>query len=265
MEENQPTTKSANFGIKDFGSYIPILSAAIVSFSLLKLSLYYKAFNLPISNFISLGELGILISDDIFLFIFYVSVPIILIYAVVRGILPETPKDIIIHDPQPILFGQRELLFLKKTQKSRKKMNLFIISMVAVFYGIFLFMTIKDGITTTSLTAIIGSAFFGTIFSVSSNTEGMMNNKLFFSVLTLLITVSVVTYTTESETFEVRFEGKYKGTTIYRKEAAPFISTDNDFYIGKTEKFLFIYHLAENHTTVITMEDVKQIDLKIHE
>jgi hypothetical protein len=54
--------------------------------------------------------------------------------------------------------------------------------------------------------------------------------------------------------------GKFNGTKIYTADST-YTSTDSSYFIGKTEKYVFIYNTKNKYTRIIPSESVLKIDL----
>ena len=79
-----------------------------------------------------------------------------------------------------------------------------------------------------------------------------------FSFMSVFVFASSVRLTTDITSIET---GKYKGTIITTSDIT-YISNDSTYFIGKTEKYVFIYKSKENGTLVIPTESVKQMFIK---
>src|SRR6186713_2761629 len=60
--------------LQKFWNSIPQLSIAIIILAIIKMTLYYYNFDVPIKYFIGISELGLLIADDLLIYIPFLGV-----------------------------------------------------------------------------------------------------------------------------------------------------------------------------------------------
>jgi hypothetical protein len=59
-------------------------------------------------------------------------------------------------------------------------------------------------------------------------------------------------------------KGKYVGTKVITEDST-YISTNNNYYIGQTSNYVFIFNKKQNQSTIIPVSNIKRIELLIKE
>lgn len=198
---------------------------------LVKLFTYYKLFGIYIFEFIDIKEVLILFVSNLF---GYFLVFGIIAIAFIRLPILEMFKYSI-----PVIFSIGSVIYFA----SRKNVLFFdLLTMNILFWLIFLIVReLLLPIDSSNLT-----------FERISNYTLLI---LFFS----LIVYSIAN--TLTEFYKVKHRFYYSGTKIiYTHEE--FHSTNEKYYIGKTEKFVFIYDSRAKTTEVIPTSEVKKIIFK---
>lgn len=230
--------------MKKLGISIAELSVIILLYGLLKLIFYYSFFGISITNFITISEIGLLISEDLLIIIPLCSVFIIMWVSFVKAAEEEweirRPKKFAFH---PINFSYQLSFF-----------TLFSILMYWIFFGR---MYPKSIIIYTVVSVVISLVLlFYKRFQVLKENS------------TLLTFVLIVLFATESILFSTAFQlkdtfkGKYDKTTLVTKDLAVFISSDSVAYIGKTENYIFFYRKKLRTTEIIPVSEIKSF--RIH-
>jgi hypothetical protein len=82
-------------------------------------------------------------------------------------------------------------------------------------------------------------------------------NIVFFSTSLL---VGIILYSG----FSARFarNGHYNGTFIHLKDDRCYTSNDSLFFIGKTEKYIFLHNKKDTSNMIIDVDDIKTFILK---
>jgi hypothetical protein len=221
--------------------HIPILTALIIVIGIIKLTLFYQNFSVPIKYFVGFSEVATTVADDLLF--------LLLIYAVLKTI------ELLFKDVKPnfTLFS------------SLDRLNL--------FYSV-LFVIINVGLLIWGILEkeyyrkIVNSAYiyfflFLTLIQTKFAKEYFEKNKEFLFILYffLLSLLSIVNMTSREIKSVVR--GKYKGTTIVTNDTT-YISTDSSYYIGQTEKYVFLYSTSK-HCIILPISTIQRLDIYTNE
>ena len=221
--------------------HIPILAALIIVIGIIKLTLFYQNFSLPIKYFIGFSEIATTVADDLLF--------LLLIYAILKTI------ELVFRDVKPnfTLFS------------SQDKLNL--------FYSV-LFVIINVGLLIWGVLEkeyyrkIVNSAYsyfflFLTLMQTKFAKDFFDKNKDFLFILYffLLALLNIVNIT--SREIKAVIKGKYKGTTIVTNDTT-YISTDTSYYIGQTEKYVFLYSTSK-HCVILPISTIKKLDIYTNE
>lgn len=220
---------------------IPLLTALIIIIGIIKLTLFYHNFSLPINHFISISEIANTVAGDLLFFFLF--------YAVLKTI------EIIAKDVKPgfTLFSSND-----KTNLLFSLLFVFI-NIGLVIWGLFE----KEYYRKIVHDAYIYFFFFITLMQTKLGKEFIVKNKDFSLILYLfaLSLVGVVNIT--SREIKSVINGKYKGTKIVTTDTV-YISNDTTFYIGQTDKNLFLYN-SSKHCIVVPISTIKLLDIYINE
>ena len=74
----------------------------------------------------------------------------------------------------------------------------------------------------------------------------------------IVITVLLI-FTTYSEIYSVKYGKKYFRTTFVVGNVK-YVSDSSQYYIGKTNNYLFYFYEKEKRTVVFPMSDIKEIE-----
>jgi|GEM_PF-6346335 len=242
---------TSNTNTFKLGISIAQISVMVIVLSILKQVLYYKNFNVPIESFLDLSGLGLIISADIvtlFPFVLFVALFLSLLFAWARS---HEKKQLVLNkenNKKPAQISQKFLI------------GLLVLSMaIPAILGIvktsnFYYMAVKN----------IGSIFiYGSLILVAVFTlfykDKSMSLAVTLSTLSFFIGIFFFKLGTDIAHAEI---GSYKGTEIYVGDKPPLISNDSTFYIGKTDKYIFIYDKHSKSTTVLPSETITKIVLK---
>lgn len=270
--------------LKQISSLIPIFSVIIIILGISSQLLYYSNFNLPIKYFIGLSELGLVVADDLLTII-----PISIIYLGIvffiqwvfftvaykfgaRRINNLIKKLVASNDYNEItkeryqkyydalIAKSNTFSFYPKDLKTNKVIFLMLIfgllgtSMTSYletennYSKTFLIGNLL--ITTFLVPALLTNSFKTELFSTCNRIQGLM----YIYVLTYFVLMFTGT--------EIKKlgKGKYNGTKIITADTT-YISTLNNYFIGKTEKYVFIFNVKEKSTTIIPTESVSKMEI----
>ncbi len=221
---------------------------------IIKETLYYANFNLPIHYFISLSEIGTLISSNVIFTVPYMI--LILLYIEYRNY-------------------KREKIKSSQIGNSEKKKK--IVEVIELCYFILLALTLL-AVTAKMIFNLIRSKSYADdlyylsvivlfIFSVilvvfqkffTQYYEAASIKRLGFATMIFL---SLIFGSTSFEINETT-QGRYTGTIIQTKDSSIYISTKTSYFIGKTDKYIFYFNSKDTSNSIIPVDDVIKFKLK---
>jgi len=207
---------------------ITLLSGILLTGALLKVYLYYKFFGLYIFEFINIGEVLILFIGNLMAYFILLLAIFILI------LLYHNFTSIWTYS---LLSMFTVGLFINFILRKRILLHELIIQVAFLWAAFFLINLIFDQLFVSASTDSGDYLILGTIF------------------------ISVAFYSIASaynEYYKVK-QKKYYAKTILILKDDEMKSNDRSYYIGKTEKFIFIFHSEEKMVDVIPVSSVKKI------
>jgi hypothetical protein len=226
--------------IKRIIGQIPLYTALILIIGIIRLTLYYQNFSVPIKYYIGFSEIATSIADDLLLFLLF--------YGLLKGI------EILVKDMRPGL----------GSSMNEKTSHIFPIIMILGNTGLFVWNLLeKEYYLRLVCLTLIYFLLFISILGTKFAKEFISRNKdvafiLFFFILTLVNMV----ISTSSEIRRVS-RGKFAATRIITNDST-YISNDTSYFIGQTEKYVFFYY-ASKHCLIIPTSTVKILDIRIRQ
>lgn len=237
FEEKKETKFKTVLGI------LPQFSILILLLSLVNQIIYYKRFALPIKYFTGFSELGLLVSDDLFLTVLGLFFLIYYGYQYYSDI--SVPKS-------------------KTKEKKASDINPILIFSILVIIIFSLFISqsyVKDYSLKLLLWFFIFFFFAAVIFHLWLTLERtILGDRLALIVGVTSLTIASLLAVTGFNIERVE-DGKYDGTII-KTEDSSYVSNRESFFIGKSEKYVFIYNTKDTSTLVIPTESIKQMRIK---
>jgi len=222
--------------------HIPLLTVLIIILGVVKLTLFYHNFSVPIKYFLGITEIAITIADDLLFFI--------LIYVVIRAV------EIVMKEIKPNF--SLIPLFSSKDFSVYFTNSLFLIINLAIIIWIFLEKEYHRKIVAYTYAHFF---FLITVMQTKKAKDFFDNNKE-LRIILYFFAIGLVTVVTMAST-EISWvaNGKYKGTKITTNDTT-YVSTDSSYYLGQTENYIFFY-VDQNHYIAIPASTVKRLDMRI--
>ncbi len=239
--EKIPETNGGKF--KDASSLLPLFTIIVIVLGVMKQILYYKNYNLPIKYFLGLSELGLIISEDLLLI-----VPLMLV-----GVI--TIRFFATKEPQ------------QKIHKSRKKISSGIFEKLFFLFGLAYSVFVFLYFNSYSMKLFGASLFLGTLCLVPFTFSRDFRCQLFPKVndqAAFISFIGLTIFMTFRTAFEIRavdVNHKYTGTIIKTVDSI-YISNDSSYFIGKTDKYIFIYNKKKEATSIIPSDKITNIFMK---
>ena len=224
----------------------PLFAAFIIITGVLQEYVYYSYFNVPISYFISLSEIGVIISSDL---LFIVPTSVFIIYTILTRANRSIPLS---------KFGKLSY----KLDKIWEKIVFGVVVAAVLFYYAYQPSSFRFMIAVLyflSIMIMFSFVFFRSRISAIIGYLGITLKEYYILVGMILVTSSVGIKANDDIRFVLNH--KYLGTKIVTKDTT-YISDSTSFFIGKTDKFLFFYSMKDSSTTILPTESIIKIFLK---
>lgn len=215
------------------------LSIAILILGLLKLIVYYNNFNVPIKYFLGLSELWLVISDDL---LFAAPTIFLTFYASHKIVDIPTNKE-------RMGFSKKDLF---------EKVFLIIFIIIGLFLVARLFFTKTYYETSINLLTLFLFAFM--FIAIFNETFFSVSLKKYFPIFSISLIIFLVLLRGVLDIRSVE-HGRYNGTRIVT-EKKTYISNDSAYFIGKTEKYIFIYNKPSKSTLILPMDLVIELEIR---
>jgi len=244
--------------IKKFTESIAVFSVVIVLFGLVKQYVYYLRFDVPIKYFITISELGAIVSDDLLIVGLAVSIILFGIYLSIDYSIPIEEIEKQNRNRKELLEKLRTTNPTKYREIVRSKKWLIILLFIGCLAGA-IFMK-SYGTKLILVTVLIMLApYFMLVFN-SDRLYSYLSGQLNYIYLTIVLSVIAYMSFLAVQISSVE-NGRFTGTIIKTADST-YISTKDSYFIGKTEKFIFFYDSKTNATTIIPADNVTIISLK---
>jgi len=245
--------------------YAPYLGSLIIFLGVCRLSVFYGSFNVNIVPFLEFSEILTSFLDLLVLFI------VMAIYSIIQNFMMETKSS---QETQQTRVQKlyEQTSFLKRLKfyfYVFSEMFFFVLIISVVFFVFKHFFntefTNKDYIRFLTLYLLLVGYLMLQYeiqikhhFHHSSTRQRMVTSASMY----LLLMVSIVWLFATYQADRIKVYKSTKGMTLLFTDAPNFVSTENDYYIGKTQKYVFVYHEKTKTTDVIPVERVKQMIFK---
>lgn len=243
--------------IKKIGEYIATFSLLIIVLGIIKQMLYYMRFNLPVKYFINLSEIGLLISDDLLLVGTFISLISI-------GLLINPKKMSWVEQSVYIdkIEDQYKNLDLNTKRKVKRLTFFQVITYVILGISFFLIWGLGNDYITKmfGIVGLIASILSFILEFYKKLIYKHLSQSNFFAISILSFFLMFIVAKTGYDVEKVE-KGKFTGTTVVTNDTT-FVSTSLSYFIGKTEKYLFIYNTKDSSTEILPAESIKEIRLK---
>jgi hypothetical protein len=249
--------KSDSF-LKSISIVIPLLVIA----GLVNQVVYYRFFNINITDFLNSGEVLILFSDDILFYVLFIAIFFMVAILVMADFVGKGQR----------VKAHRKFLKFVKTESifDRLVMELYRarvnwISWLVILVMIYL--TEEKQIFDMPLLVVLVDfgATMVRFFALELKRELRIKGELkkddrsfdqFFSMFTLSLSVLLMWSIYEAR--DVKFKYKFINTSFVVNDI-PVLSDSSSFYIGKTHDYLFFYEKPKDRTVVYPMSSVSQL------
>ena len=233
------------------------VSVLIILFGVIRETMYYNSFNIPIRYFMELSEMGLVTLD--YLPILLLVIGITAFFSLLINTNFQHSTDKLINRTKGVL-RKKILLFFKK---QFSQIRTIVISLIGFFMSVDIAMLIIHNFTITlnaKLMLFLAMTLIIPIFVFAFH-QGLKrtNVNVILNIFFVLILLYFSTYKTLRDISNSN-SGKYTGTRIYTDDTV-YVSNDSSFYIGKTAKYVFIHDVIKSVNAIIPTEKIKKIIL----
>jgi hypothetical protein len=245
-------------------SYLPFLGSLVIFLGMARLIFYYSSFGIKIVTFLEFSEILTSFFDILIVAVVMILLAFIQDFLVMNKIDREEKAE-----AQQQIFDESN--FWKRLLKYFKYHDTYFYSSLTLFMVYWGWSFFNNIITYETLLLIplmyLGVMTFLILFTEIDIKHRKLNSsksvrRLYnILMLSLFILISLVVMTRQ-EVANVKDNKSFFGTTIRFNTDSTFISDSSNYYIGKTQSYLFIYHERIKSVDVIPIREVKQITFK---
>ena len=261
MDDKKNNKTNNEFKINQYLIYI---GPFLIFLGMVRLITFYNSFGVPITSYLDLSEIITSFFDIIIL------VVIIFLYSSIQNFLANSKED--------------ADKVNKKRQAVLNEVNSFKICLLYVkylnsliIYG-FLFITgcivahyYFNWISAFAIFILAGVFIFLLVFiivqveierkHIQFNSTANRKRIILFMLYFLVFTIGVVQYSS-FQASQIKNTKSTFGVSITLDNDNIFVSDSSNYFIGKTQNYVFIYHEKESKTDIIPMSRIKQITIK---
>jgi hypothetical protein len=238
---------------------IPYIGTFLIFLGMLKLTIYYNAFNIKINHFLEITEVLTAFFNDLIFVSVTFAVVILINFLMITD--SELQTDNKFHNDYV-----NEKSLKKRIVAWLKKLSLLLICDI-----LFLVMWIvskilhKNILSSTSLWVGINVQFVLMFLLIEYKRKHFivynrpLGASLYNTILFSIVVVIAILTSTYNEISYVKEKKKYINTSFKVKEQE-IISDSTHYYIGQTKNYLFFYDETKNRTSVFPMSNVSQLN-----
>jgi hypothetical protein len=228
--------------IESLSKLLPIGGAFILLCSSIKLVVYYNAFNISITDFLSIGEYATLFIDD---FLYYLAIFGLGIF--LNLISPNSQKE-----------ADTKTDNTDYSKYKKEKRWILILALVILIPMIIVFFYINNSIESKLDTTKIGILVLMTfIFLYAMFTKIKFN--YFYYIISVFLIYAIMDGFIDAQKI-IDNNNKLDYNITFENEV---IETNDDLhYLGKSEKYLFFNSLINKKSTVISIEKMTSITIE---
>lgn len=258
---------------------IPIGSVLLIVIGFLKLKLYYLLFNINISSFISISDV---ISSFIDVSIYIVFTLFFYFYFLIDNIKTsdEIKEDEIRNDERIKVYSKvsedlKKLMEIPKNEvvksctdetetikiKNSSKKDIVRIIFLIVISFLFIYCFFTPQTKKSAEIYIIIAVLFPALLVNTFQSSIYLFDKYYNEIIVCFSIITIIGALTNREFYNVKYDNKYSNYIIKMDDET--IKCDkNNYYVGKTEGYLFIYNSKLDESIVYKTDNIVYIKLK---
>lgn len=258
---------------------IPIGSLLLIVVGFLKLKLFYLLFEVNISSFINISDvINSFIDDSIYI----VYAMIFSFYSLIENIKTSDgiKEDEIRRDERIKFFNKvtedlKGIMEKPKNEetkyfadgieaiksKKRSTKDIFRIILLIVFSFLFIYYFFTPQTKKATDIYILIAGIFPLLLVRTFETSVYLFDKYYYETIVFLSIITISGAITNKEYYCVKYDNKYSNYIIQMGNKT--IKCDkNNYYIGKTESYLFVYNCKLKESTAYRTDNIDYIILK---
>lgn len=242
----------------DFVKLIPFATAGLIFLGVTRLYYYYQFFGINIVSFLDFSEILTSFFDIIIVVVIGLGLSWIQFIKI-----PEKKRS-------------DETGGNARNEQKKARWEIFWSIIAILINGYFVYDSIKELLKENWRPIVIFLIFGGLgvllgawLYRMSKRVESRVLKNILLLTTIIVVSEMFVIFAATTEFSEVKHDQKYLGTSIVfnknivlKDSSKRFVSDSSNYYIGKTNNYVFIYHANENVTTVYRMADVLEIEFK---
>jgi hypothetical protein len=265
-ETQQPTTSESKS--LDYSKLIPFVSAGLILLGVSKSLFYYGHFGINILPFLEFGEIITSFLDTVIVFIIGITTAVILFisdsnnqnrldnkFSALKANDKATKEEFL------------AILSEKKKYLKKSRTKIIIIASIGFLILIYLHYPNLKILVIYFIGLIIISFVSSSIFKIYFRHHSKLIKDLclitivFIASELLTIIITIKDYNRVKNAPKIGTNIVFNNDTYLKDSSHVFISDSLDFYIGQTNKYIFIHHLKKGTTSVYPMSSVVQMDI----
>jgi len=230
---------------------LPYYTALIIGFGVLRNYIYYSYFNVHIRHIFATSEFFLLFMDEVFLYLIAVTIPVLLFHFFTSNTIARWNGEAFMEEA-------------RKTFLQRLRSSTYIIAIILIFVNVILVLTKSD----------YGSRFIATVSALTIALPILVDEVKFkydliystpfrfthlYLIRLFIWTGTAIALFSYQDALKVD-DGRYVGTVVHTKDAI-YISTEDFFFIGKTDTYTLLHDKYSRRTTIIPNSEIIKLTL----
>jgi hypothetical protein len=259
MDENNNEKKEER-GIT-FQSIIPYLGSFIIFLGVLRLTFFYDEFKIDIISYLEFTEIITSFFDILIILLSLIAMSTMFI--IMNKIhLKENNKKLLTQILGSDSFWKRLKLYPLYYSNLLLNYLITIVALTLFYYKntpFYVIIMCSGALLVGFVVEIIITEIKIKHHTLSSSKDSIiLSSMMMLSIIVCVYTVELAT----QEANDIKEKKMYYGTTLYLDDSTKLVSDSTNYYIGKTQNFIFFYHEKAKTTDVYPMDRVKQLSFK---
>jgi hypothetical protein len=239
--------------LKQLTPIIPYLTGFVICMGIIKQIFFYHFFLIPIKNYLDVGEVLMLFTDDIIL-ITLCTIPYLL-YIFFR--IARVKRQIAMNMPTVMPISNRNMSLVSFTLAW-----LCLLLIAGCICLLFWFPSYFDKVDNT-IKIFVGVFFLAYLFAqryFAKLPSDAVEHFYLVTIVTMVTFAAIVADRTVKEAKSI-YNGKYIGTIIYAKDST-YTSDSSHFFVGRTNNYSFIFNRTERTSIILPNSEILKTLLK---
>jgi len=236
---------------------LPIAYIALTVIGFLKQAIYYRIFGVNIFEYLQLSEVLIVSTNDISLYIILAAITVIVFFVLDKSTNSFEESELIkIYNKS---FWTRHIAFSNKMSWAMASTAVFF-SADVIFFGDYKIFTALTAMAVASFISFFYLVILIEIARVNFISTNQSSVRIVFPAQVLTIFVFFLTTFTIKQALDIKFKTHKENIKLYSEEVKTPIDGSYVF-IGKTDKYIFVFDFKTNTTDVYSTDFIKKIVL----